>query len=252
MKHTKTFLVLFALCGLNMSRLLLLVIVLAQLLVSCSEIDQVVTGKDCVDVVISGSLQIQPDGMPLADIPVRVIWIEKVLFWNTNYRVTSGNTTSDGRFVFNTQLDTSLFRGWKLYVRIPSSYLENYVTSDNIWNSYYINRDFTHFDRTQLQNVIFDFYHKADLKIKFTKTSGEQINSFSISYNFDGKDNVAKWYSNGGYPLCDSVIVRTAADVTTTVTSWKIVSTDDSTEEHSVSYSLMCKKDANNVIEIEY
>jgi len=183
---------------------------------------------------------------------VEVIWAHGAKHPSLGYKIITENTTSDGRFIFNTQLDTLLFRGWNLYVRIPSSCLENYVTSDNIWNSYYVDRAFTRFDRNQLQNVIFDFYHKADLKIKYNRASSDQLHQFAIFYNFDGKDN----FFREGFetdPLSDSVTVRTAADVTTTITFRKYYYiTWDSMEVRLVSDSLVCKKDANNVIEIKY
>lgn len=234
----------------RLSVLLLFFIILTQLTISC-ELDQPMDSKDCIDVIISGLLHVKTDETPLINIPVQVIWVQSGIY-GTNYRVIAGNTTSDGRFIFKTQLDTSLFRSRTLYVRIHSDDLENYVSSKNVWNRGDIYQTFTHFDRTQLQNIEFEFYHKANLKIKYDKTSNEQIYNFAIYYNFDGEDHTVRPLFSY-HPFCDSLTVRTAADVMTTISLWKMVSINNAIETHFVSSrSLICKKDADNIVEINF
>jgi len=194
----------------------------------------------CVNANIKGSLRINPTGEGLRNVPVEVYFSDspKVPLFPTERKVASGKTNKNGEFDFKVTIDTKSFENFHLIVKIPEQ--KNYITASENF------RKFDSYCENALKNINFRFYKKASLTINFKRTQTDVFDDFSGDYRYDNNHRILlspKYATNG------ILQIETAADVYTIIQMWKYLN-------HEITFefvdSLICKRNDNNVININY
>ena len=206
------------------------------------------TSGNCVNTNIKGSLYVKPTGEKLSNILVEVSFVYKNTMWFVvPHKVVSGKTDKNGIFNFNVTIDTTYFKEYSLWVRIPQ--LENYISVHNI-SLDYISMWFYDYDADVLQNIHFEFYKKAILTINLNRTQMDDFDYFYLSYSYDGNIGFyaitmpdLKFTTNEIFQL------ETAADIYTTI--WWTKRLKEETIDYKTD-SLICKQNRDNIFNLNY
>jgi hypothetical protein len=196
---------------------------------------------NCVDVAIGGKLYVKTDGKVLSGVPINVTFIRNSLdFSKPSYMVASGMSNNNGTFNFRVTIDTSMFESYNLYVEAIID--SNYIAVDNGEKPFYS------FDRKSFENINFEFYYKANLTIKFEKTSNDSIEHFHFersygigtTWDFDYHASLI----DAGIYFPQTIQTETAADMYTRI-NWKnkIVGKDYTDYVDSI----ICTKNESNL-----
>lgn len=220
----------------------------ASIACSCRK-EQPACNGNCVNVTISGIVDIKTTGAGMANVPVEVNWFKKgFCIGCTSYKVASGKSGSDGKFSFNTNIDTSLFKDYFLSVRVPAD--TNYISGSAIGGQDFNELRFYDSATLLLQNLKFNFYPKAYLTINLHHTLSDSFNYFSVEHSFADKWQYVDYIISGSRFASNTTLkVETSSDIYTRITWTKVFDVGKSTV---LTDSIIAKKNGINVFDINY
>ncbi|MEI9946462.1 MAG: hypothetical protein WDN26_19855 [Chitinophagaceae bacterium] len=133
-----------------------------------------------MNINISGNTYIKTSGAALTNVPVEVNWFRKAYCIGcTSYKVVSGKSGNDGKFSFNTTIDSNFFKDYFLSVRVPAD--TNYITVPSSGGVNFNEERFYDFNQNSIQNLKFEFYPKTFLTIKLIEYSRTILITFLLT-----------------------------------------------------------------------
>jgi len=185
----------------------------------------------------------------LANIPVEVNWFKKEFcFTCTYYKVASGKSDNDGKFSFNTTIDTTFFKDYFLSVRVPAD--TNYFSGSAIGGDDVNEERIYNFNLVALQNINLDFCPKTFPTIKLHRMLSDDFNNFSVEHSFHDKMAYLDYLISVSQFATDTTIkVETSSDIYTKVTWTKVFGLGQFTQKTD---SLICTADGANTFNINY
>ncbi len=155
-----------------------IVIFLTTLLISCEKQAPPCTGN-CAEINANGKIINKLDGTIAPTVPVELSWITFVGGFSKSEVIVTVNSKPDGSFNFTTNIDTSFFsKGYFLSLSVGSC--SNYMI---LGYSGVIGTRMYTFDTTAFQNIQFEVYPKAILKLTLQRTLTDSFQSYSISHS---------------------------------------------------------------------
>lgn len=221
---------------------------LTIIIISCRKDQPTCTGN-CVNISISGSTYIKTNGAALTNVPVEVNWFRKAYCIGcTSYKVASGKSGNDGKFVFNTTIDSTFFRDYFLSVRVPSD--TNYIAVPSGSGVNFNEERFYDFNSGALQNLKFEFYPKTFLTIKLHRTLSDNFDYFTVDHNFTSAFGYDDYTITGPQFATDTTIkVPTSSDIYTRIVWKKTIIGGQSNQQTD---SLICSNNGTAVFNINY
>ena len=225
-----------------------LLILLGSFINSCRK-DQPSCSCNCVTISISGNTYIKTSGVALTNVPVEVNWFRKAYCIGcTSYKVASGKSGNDGKFNFNTTIDSTFFRDYFLSVRVPAD--TNYITVPSSGGVNFNEERFYDFNSNAIQNLKFEFYPKTFLTIKLHRTLSDNFNFFSVDHNFTSAFGYGDYIITGPQFASDTTFkVETSANIYTRIVWKKTVIGGQSNQQTD---SLICTSNGSNIFNINY
>jgi hypothetical protein len=229
-------------------KIVMLLIILTSIINSCRK-DQPNCSGNCVNISINGNAYLKTNGSALTNIPVEVNWFKNAYCIGcTSYKVASGKTSNDGKFNFNTTIDSTFFRDYFLSVRVPTD--TNYITVPTSGGVNFNEERFYDFNLNALQNIKFEFYPKAFLTINLHRTLSDNFNYFTVDHNFTTAFGYDDFLIIGPQFATDTTIkVETSANIYTRIVWKKTVIGGQSNEQTD---SLICTNNGTNIFNINY
>ena len=119
-----------------------------------------------------------------SDVPVSLSWVKFVGGFSQFEVITTVRSKSDGTFSFTSTVDATYFtRGYFLGLNVGSN--NEYIV---LGYSGMIEARAYSYDPNTFQNIQFEVYKKANLKIRLHRTQNDSFASFSISHSNVGND----------------------------------------------------------------
>lgn len=227
---------------------IILLVILGALINSCRK-DQPACSGNCVNISISGNTYLKTSGAALTNVPVEVNWFRKAYCIGcTSYKVASGKSGNDGKFNFNTTIDSSFFRDYFLSVRIPTD--TNYITVPSSGGVNFYEERFYDFNPNAIQNLKFEFYPKTFLTIKLHRVLSDNFNYFSVDHNFTSAFGYGDYIITGPQFATDTTFkVQTSANIYTRIVWKKTVIGGQSNQQTD---SIICTNNGANIFNINY
>ena len=224
-------------------------LIILTLIVSSCRKEQPTCHGNCVDIVINGNTYIETSGATLANIPVEVNWFRKgYCIGCTSYKVASGKTDNDGRFNFNTTIDSTFFKNYFLSVRVPTD--TNYISVPGEGGADFDEKRFSDFNLTAFQNLKFEFYPKTFLTIRLHRTLSDNFDYFSVSHHFTNTFGYGDITIPGPKFAVDTTVrVPTSANIYTKIV-WEKTVIGGQIAKHTDS--LICTNNGTTVFDINY
>lgn len=215
---------------------------------SCRKDQPNCTGN-CVNININGNAYLKTNTTALQNIHVEVNWFRKAYCIGcTSYKIASGKTDNNGKFNFNTTIDTTFFKNYFLSVRVLAD--TNYISIPSSGGVNFNEERFYDFNSSALQNINFEFYPKTFLTIRLHRTLSDNFNYFSVDHNFASSFGYGDYIITGPQYAMDTIFkVETAADIYTRIVWKKTIIGGQSNEQTD---SLICTNNGANVFEINY
>lgn len=225
-----------------------LLITLTPIIYTCKK-DQPRCSGNCINISISGNTYIKTNGSALTNIPVEVNWFRKAYCIGcTSYKIATGKTDSDGKFNFNTTIDSTFFRNYFLSVRVPAD--TNYITVPGSGGVNFNEERLYDFNLSALQNLKFEFYPRVFLTINLHRTLPDNFNYFTVDHNFTPAFGYDDYLITGPQFATDTTIkVVTSANIYTRIVWKKTIIGGQSNEQID---SLICTNNRTNIFTINY
>lgn len=225
-----------------------LLIILGSFINACRK-DQPTCRGNCVNLSISGNTFIKTSGAALPNVPVEINWFRKAYCIGcTSYKVAAGKSDNEGKFSFNTTIDSSFFREYFLSVRVPAD--TNYITVPSGGGVNFNEERFYDFNPNAMQHLQFEFYPKTYLTIKLNRVLSDNFNFFSVNHNFTNEFGYGTYIITGPQFATDTTLrVETSADIYTRIVWKKTIIGGQSIEQTD---SLICTKNGPNNFTINY
>lgn len=202
-----------------------------------------------MNISISGNTYIKTSGDALANVPVEVNWFRRAYCIGcTSYKVASGKSDNNGRFSFNTTIDSSFFSDYFLSVRVPSD--TNFIIVPSGGGVNFYEKRFDEFNPNDFDNLKFEFYPKTLLTIKLHRILSDNFDYFSVDHNFTNEFGYGDYIITGPEFATDTTIkVQTSADIYTRIVWKKTIIGGQSIEQTD---SLICTNNGSNIFTINY
>lgn len=237
------------------TKMLLRVIALIFLFSSCKKIEIPCSGN-CSDVLISGLVYDKSFNIPIEnqDIEVLINQAGSCLLC-TSKIIGKGKSNSSGVFSINTRFDTSL--SGNKYLLIKATPTDNYITYPQYFGSGIINNNqnilsqsFSNTNISTLNNLRFNFYSKALLKVNLHRISNTiNDNILFQDYNFDNTTTSVIGLYETATNRDTTLTIYTASNLLTKIKTYQRQSpTSVSTRNDSI----FCSRIAINTINIDY
>lgn len=229
-------------------KITVLLIIFGSFIFSCRK-DQPNCSGNCVNISIRGNTYIKTSGVALANVPVEVNWFRKAYCIGcTSYKIASGKSGNDGKFNFNTTIDSTFFRDYFLSVRVPTD--TNYITVPSVGGVNFNEERFYDFYPNAMQNLKFEFYPKAFLTIKLHRTLSDNFNYFLVDHNFTSAFGYSDYIITGPQFATDTtLIIETSANIYTRIVWRKTVIGGQPNE---FTDSVICTSNGSNIFTINY
>lgn len=233
----------------HIDEILLIVFSISILVNSCRKQTPACTAN-CAVVNANGSVLNKLTNAHVAKVPVSLNWIKFEGGFSQRQTITTVNSTSDGTFNFNSNIDTTYFnKGYYLGLNVDSN--DEYII---LGYSGVISKRAYSFDQNAFQGVQFDVYKKANLKLRLHRKQNDNFLSFSISHS-----NVADDFYSYDYNVqspqeiidrnTSEVNVSTVADVFTRI---KVVKSFNNGTTNRIVDSIKCNATSTNVYDINF
>lgn len=233
----------------RVSNLLLTFLIFSLFTASCEKQAPPCTGN-CGTINASGNVINKLTNGIAAGVPVSLNWVKFVGGFSQSEVITTVNSKSDGTFNFTANVDTTyLSRGYFLLLKVNSN--KEYII---LGYSGLIETRAYSFDQTAFQNIQFEVYKKATLKIKLHRTLTDDFQSFSISHS-----NVDNYFYLYDYniqspqevtdPNSKEINVSTVANVFTKI---RIIKTSGNGTVNTTIDSIKCTTDVANTYDVNF
>ncbi|POY39194.1 hypothetical protein C3K47_01475 [Solitalea longa] len=166
---------------------------------------------NCASLRVDGNVINKLDSTVASGVTVILSW-SKSVYISQDQVISKVNSKKDGTFNFTSNIDTTYFsRGYFLTLRVSSNNEYSILGYSGL-----INTEAYFFDPNAFQNIHFEVYKKAKLKLKLHRSRNDSIQSFSISHSDILPDFFIYDY-NVVYPQEGEINVSTVADVFTKI-----------------------------------
>ena len=196
---------------------------------SCVKHAPACTGN-CVAIDANGSVVNKLTTTSAAGVPVTLSWETFTGIFSQSEVITKVYSKTDGSFEFTSHIDTTYFsRGYFLSLSVGSN--NEYMI---LGYSGLIQLRTYFFNQNAFQNVQFEVYKKANLKIKLHRTLTDNFQSYTITHS-NVEDNDIEYDYNVQSPQevldrnVSEIDVLTVADVYTKITTTKTFANGTST-----------------------
>jgi hypothetical protein len=202
-------------------KILLPVLAVSFFMNSCEKHAPVCTGN-CVAINANGSVINKLTTTSAAGVPVTLSWVTFSGIFSQSVLISKLPSKTDGSFNFTSHIDTSYFsRGYYLSLNVGSSNEYIILTYSGL-----IRTNAYSFDQNAFQNIQFEVYKKANLKIKLHRTLNDNFQSYVITHS-NVVDNFFLYDYNVQSPQevidknTSEIDVATVADVYTKIKTTK-------------------------------
>lgn len=218
-------------------------------LTSCmppSPVDLTECTSNCTDVMIAGRLYVKADLQPIVNAWVDVRFIRKTLMGHPDDQTMMASVKSDSSGIFrvNIKVDTTWFKDYSLYV----SFNRNSIANEDVFLCG-DTKDFSSFDKKNLENILFEFYYLDSLTINVQQTTTDSIEYLHISHGYEnpnfGLNCYEHHYYQGKIPNDLSLQRKVAVDTYTKIRWGKKVFGKDKVEYEEAA--IFCEKNHKNV-----
>lgn len=216
-------------------------IVLSLLNFSCRKQNIVCTGN-CSVINSTGYIINKLTNAKVGNVPITLDWVTSRIFLCAQKNVYSGKSNANGTFNFTSSIDTSRFKEYRLKLRIEDN--PDFISLPE--RGFNLNQYLYSYNINGLQNVIFEVYPKANLKIKLNRTSTDQFTYFSVVHSFVDNAQYSDFSVLSPQEINKTEVnVFTAADIYTKVIITKTLANGTSTY---LVDSLKCNKGPNTYV----
>jgi hypothetical protein len=211
------------------NNILLPVLAVSFFMSSCQKHAPICTGN-CVTINANGSVVNKLTSTSASGVPVSLSWVTFSGIFSQSELISKLPSKTDGSFNFTSHIDTSYFsRGYYLSLSVGSSNEYIILTYSGLirTNTYSL-------DLNAFQNIQFEVYKKANLKIKLHRTLNDNFQTYAIVhssieyYTFDND-----YYVESPQEVIDrntsEIDVATVADVYTRIQTTKTFANGTST-----------------------
>ena len=216
---------------------------------SCKKQAPACTGN-CGTINANGDVINKLTNASAGGVPVLLSWVKFVGGFSQSEVLTTVNSKSDGTFNFTANVDTTyLSKGYFLSLNVNSN--KEYII---LGYSGLIETRTYSFDHNAFQNVQFEVYRKATLKINLHRTQTDNFQSFSISHsNVDNNFYIYDYNVQSPQEVTDinktEIDVLTVADVFTKI---RVMKTSSSGTVNSTIDSIKCTTDGTNTYDVNF
>jgi hypothetical protein len=187
-------------------------------------------------------------GTAAVGVPVSLYWTKFVGTFPDDLIITTVNSKNDGSFDFTAHIDTTYFsQHYSLALRVNSNneyFLLNYGV---------IYKQTSTFDLNAFQNIQFEVYKKANLKLRLHRTASDNFQLYEVSHSNVVDGDFRGDYYNDNYqaalPNPNEVNVETVADVYTKIKTSKTSANGTITETLD---SVKCTSTVTSTVDINF
>jgi|SRR5450631_398004 len=229
--------------------ILLPVLAVSFFINSCQKHAPVCTGN-CVTINANGSVVNKLTTTSAAGVPVTLSWVKITGIFNESQLISKLYSKTDGSFDFTSHIDTTYFsKGYSLSLNVGSS--NEYII---LGYSGLIETRTYSFDQNAFQNIQFEVYKKANLKIKLHRTLNDNFQSYAITHsNVVDNDFLYDYNVQSPQEVIDKntseIDVATVADVYTKIKTTKTFANGTSTVTLD---SVKCTSNSTSVYDVSF
>ena len=231
------------------AKILLPVLVVSFFMNSCVKHAPACTGK-CVAINANGSVVNKLTTTSAAGVPVTLSWLTFSGIFSQSEVISKVYSKPDGSFDFTSHIDTTYFsKGYSLSLSVGSN--NEYMI---LGYSGLIQIQSYFFNQNSFQNIQFEVYKKANLKIKLHRTLTDNFQSYSITHSNVG-DNYIDYDYNVQSPQevidrnVSEINVVTVADIYTKINTTKTFANGTST---TTLDSVKCTTNATSIYDVSF
>jgi len=174
--------------------------------------------------------------------------LQQLMRWKSAQYLASGKTDNNGKFNFNTTIDSTFFRDYFLSIRVPTD--TTYISVPSSGGMNFNEERFYEFNSNALENINFEFYPKTFLTIKLHRTLLDNFDYFTVDHHFTNAFGYDDYLITGPQYATDTTFkVETAANIYTKIVWKKTIIGGQSNEQTD---SLICTNNGANVFDINY
>ena len=198
---------------------------------------------NCYSITINGKIRDRVKNTGIKGIPVTFRWVKPQCWFCPENIIDKKTTNNLGEFSFNSSIDTSLLsQRYDLFLSIQD-YPEYIIFPYDRQFSFYDLKD------SSLNNLIFDFYPKANLQIEIERTEKDTFDYFSIEHSFRENYSYVDYIISSVDPKETRVLnAETASDIKTYIKWGKTFKS----KHIDFRDSIICVKGKINTYKIKY
>ncbi len=203
---------------------------------------------NCGTIKVSGNVTNKITNSIATNVPITLDWVSSRICICSQKNVYSTNTSTTGSFNFTSSIDTSWFKDYRLKLKIDNS--PDYIALPEFGGIPASSRYMYEYSPDELQNVNFEVYPKANLKIKLNRILKDDFDYFSVQHYFIDNFQFSDYaiLSPQGINKTE-VNVFTSADIFTKIVSVKRAS--NGTNKVIID-SIKCTRSGTNIYTVNY
>jgi len=223
------------------------IFVMPLLIAAKCEKDAPACSQNCVTVQFRGRAFQKLTTAPISNFPITVKWQRKGLqhIGTNRYTIASVATSQDGTFNITAILDTVNFRDFRIDVFAGSNGSYLITNPSNLDDK----RSFYDVDPAEMRNLEFVYYPKTIVSVRMHRTMTDAFAALTIGTKFEGYPS--KNVERGPSKITRDTTIQfyTSTDVYTYIYVSKL---NNNLPSVTTIDSMICRKDQDNVITINY